>query len=82
MTNLDSRGMVDTIYLEDHKTLLYTKYMMVIERLFKVFPIICLRVIDPQGRGQFSHTKYISCGPRVFRRFFMFSPLQVIDPHG
>ena len=50
--------MVGTIYEEDHQTLLYSKYnavgLMVIEDFFKVFPIICLRVIDSQGSGQFS----------------------------
>ena len=53
MANLDSRGMVGTIYVEDHQTLLYTKFIMVIERFFKVFHIICLRVIDTKGVASF-----------------------------
>ena len=63
VANLDSRGIVGTIYEEDHQTLLYSKYnavgLMVIEDFFKVFPIICLRVIDPQGSGQFSSKGFI-----------------------
>ena len=27
VANLDSRGMVGTIYVEDHQTLIYTKYI-------------------------------------------------------
>ena len=38
VANLDSRGMVGTIYVEDHHTLLYTKYnavgLMDIEKIF------------------------------------------------
>ena len=42
VANLDSRGMVGTIYEEDHQTLLYSKYnavgLMVIEDFFLSFP--------------------------------------------
>ena len=56
MAILDSRGIVGTIYVADHQTLLYTKYISCgphgyRKDFFKLFPIICLRVIDPQGCG-------------------------------
>ena len=56
VANMDSRGIAGTIYVKDHQTLLYTKHISCgphgyKKRFFKVFPIICLRVIDPQGRG-------------------------------
>ena len=57
MANLDSMGIVGIIYVEDHQTLLYTKYISCGPHGYRkdfflnVFPIICLRVIDPQGRG-------------------------------
>ena len=56
MANLDSRGIVGTIYVEDHQTLLYTKYISCgphgyRKDFFKVFSIICLRVIDPHGQA-------------------------------
>ena len=61
MANVDSKSicMVGTIYVEDHQALLYTKYISCgphgyRKYVFKFFPIICLRVIDPQGHGQFS----------------------------
>ena len=48
MANLDPRGMVGRIYVEDHYTLQHTKYMSCgphgfrEEDLFKGFPIISL----------------------------------------
>ena len=55
VANLDSRGirMVGTIYVEDHQTLLYTRYISCgphgyRKDDFKFFSIICLRVIDPK----------------------------------
>ena len=43
VANLDSRGMVGTIYAEDHQTLLYSKYnavgLMVIDFFLKFSPL-------------------------------------------
>ena len=39
VANLASRGMVGTIYVEDHQTLLYTKYKLFLFDLILYIPV-------------------------------------------
>ena len=56
VANLESRGMVTTNYVEDHHTLIYTKYISCGPHGYRKDLSFShnMRVIDSQGCGQFS----------------------------
>ena len=60
--NLNPKGMVERIYVEDHLTFVHTKYISCRPHAFFVVP--CYKFRKPQDIA----TKYISCGSRGFQR--------------
>ena len=60
VANLDPRGMIVSMYVEYHLTLLHTKYIQALglvvleKKVFECFPIISLwQIMTPPGRDQF-----------------------------